>query len=248
MTNIYTYKDKKTDPTILSFWKKNWRDHGFNPVVLSLEDAKKHPEFATKSEELIKIFTPIFRRDTELLPEDLEDWFMWLAFAGIGLNNEPEGLTPKSRFFFSNCNVFNDGFKPQYIYKNITFHLSKDHIVFGSGCSSDFQTLINAFVPLLRSSFMNLYIRDLYYYPSEMLIAEHGCKCTCRYMQKTYNITFLAHENTFIGGPNIEGFPDGKLCRDFSGRQLEQVQEDYEEYSDQNLDQLRISLLTNFLF
>lgn len=30
---------------LIELWKKSWSDHGWNPIVLSLEDAKQHPRY-----------------------------------------------------------------------------------------------------------------------------------------------------------------------------------------------------------
>ena len=50
--NICAFYNKIDDPyfdqeyeKIVDIWKKSWYDNGWNPIVLNLEDSKKHPKF-----------------------------------------------------------------------------------------------------------------------------------------------------------------------------------------------------------
>ena len=37
--------DDKSDNELLALWKKHWENAGWEPRILSLEDARKHPSY-----------------------------------------------------------------------------------------------------------------------------------------------------------------------------------------------------------
>lgn len=43
IVNSHITEFSKASLELIELWKKSWSDHGWNPVVLSLEDAKQHP-------------------------------------------------------------------------------------------------------------------------------------------------------------------------------------------------------------
>ena len=99
--NICAFYNKIDDPyfdqeyeKIVDIWKKSWYDNGWNPIVLNLEDSKKHPKF---EEYYKKIDTyPSIHRKIYL---DL-CYLKWLAIANRG-------------GWFTDIDMININFKPQ---------------------------------------------------------------------------------------------------------------------------------------
>lgn len=79
---IYTYYENinfKQQDKLIELWKKSWYSNGFNPVVLSLEDAKKsifYKEFVEKIKHLGLRIT-----DKSLSSYDLSCYLRWLAYS-----------------------------------------------------------------------------------------------------------------------------------------------------------------------
>lgn len=81
-TKIYTYYEdinfKKQDE-LLKLWKKSWSNNGFEPIVLSREDAKKsnfYEEFVSKISSLVFEIQGI-----PLRPYGLSCFLRWLAYS-----------------------------------------------------------------------------------------------------------------------------------------------------------------------
>ena len=61
--NIYTYyqslhpHEQSENMWLLDIWKKSWSCHGWNPVVLTLDDAKSHPLYESFYKECYKFPT-----------------------------------------------------------------------------------------------------------------------------------------------------------------------------------------------
>ena len=55
---IYTYYEDinfNKQNELLELWKLSWSRHGYEPIVLNLEDAKKHSYFETLDTEIRSI-------------------------------------------------------------------------------------------------------------------------------------------------------------------------------------------------
>lgn len=63
---------------LLKLWERNWKSRGWEPVVLTEDDARKHPRFS--------FFDEIFRaKPTEYgIPYTLACWLRWLAMSQVG--------------------------------------------------------------------------------------------------------------------------------------------------------------------
>lgn len=77
--NVYTYSDSSEHEhnRLLGLWQGSWAARGWNPRVLSIHDAKRHPRYA---EMLAR---------AELAPKELRagvrtNYRKWLAFAAAG--------------------------------------------------------------------------------------------------------------------------------------------------------------------
>ena len=53
---IYTYYQGVNfaeQNELINLWKISWSRHGYDPIVLNLKDAKKHPYFETLNREIV---------------------------------------------------------------------------------------------------------------------------------------------------------------------------------------------------
>jgi hypothetical protein len=82
--NIYTFYEPinflshHKNEKILEIWEKSWRYYGWNPIILNLDDAKRHPFY----EDYIKKcqqFPTVNNKDYEILC-----FLRWLAVAEVG--------------------------------------------------------------------------------------------------------------------------------------------------------------------
>jgi hypothetical protein len=82
--NIYTFYEPINNSTfsdnkkILEVWKKSWSYYGWNPIVLTLEDCKKH-SFYEKYREKCESFPTVNDKNYEILC-----YLRWLAMANLG--------------------------------------------------------------------------------------------------------------------------------------------------------------------
>lgn len=79
---VHTYFRPCVDPEalaeqkrILAIWEKNWREHGWEPVVLTESDARKHPEF-TKYEAAFRAMPTVSPKEYEMAA-----YLRWLCMA-----------------------------------------------------------------------------------------------------------------------------------------------------------------------
>lgn len=49
--------DVSNEEALIKLWETSWSQHGYNPIVLSLEDAKKHPQFEEFNQKMEKLPT-----------------------------------------------------------------------------------------------------------------------------------------------------------------------------------------------
>lgn len=79
---IYTYYENinfKQQDELVELWKQSWKSNGFDPVVLSLEDAKKSPFY----EEFVEKIYPLVLHITEkpLNLYGVSCYLRWLAYS-----------------------------------------------------------------------------------------------------------------------------------------------------------------------
>jgi hypothetical protein len=96
LPNIYTYFDSigfgQGELDILELWKKSWTAYGWNPVILDVNTAKKHPRFS--------YYENIFLKYPSVNPAgyDMACYYRWIAMVVVGGG------------FISDIDVMNYGF------------------------------------------------------------------------------------------------------------------------------------------
>ena len=79
-----TGMSEKSDDALIAAWKEEWRAAGWNPVVLTLEDAKKHPRYDEFAKTLERV--PLMGKGGKglnILYNQL-CYYRWMAMAAVG--------------------------------------------------------------------------------------------------------------------------------------------------------------------
>lgn len=135
---IYTYYQDISFPVqqeLVDLWKISWSRHGYEPIVLNLEDAKKHSYFEIFDTEMRRIFKEI--TDKQINNYGMSCWFRWLAYA---TQNE-------EKFYVSDYDAINLNFP-------ITEPSDKLHLMdadcpfLASGTPKQFENLCKLFVDI----------------------------------------------------------------------------------------------------
>ena len=135
---IYTYYediDFDEQDKLIELWKISWSHQGYEPIVLNLEDAKKHPYFETLNTEMRRIYKEI--TNNEISEYGMSCWFRWLAYA----------TEPDEKFYVSDYDAINVNFPVTE--PNDKLHLMDDACpFFASGTPIQFENLCKAFVDI----------------------------------------------------------------------------------------------------
>lgn len=133
---IYTYYQKTNhdkQPELIDLWKISWSRQGYEPIVLGLEDAKRHPYFETLNTEMRRIFKEITNK--EIGEYGMSCWFRWLSYA----TQEDE------KFYVSDYDAINVNF-PITEPKNKLHLMDNDCPFLASGTPKQFENLCKAFM------------------------------------------------------------------------------------------------------
>ena len=147
---IYTYYENinfKNQDELVTLWRESWKNQGFEPIVLTENDAKKsdfYEEFVVKINKLHKEIT-----EKPLSEYGLRCWLRWLAYS----------TQPEEKFFVSDYDVINHNFNPTEPID--TLHLMDDCCpCFASGTPSQFLNLCKKFIDVTeqnKQTFIDIY-------------------------------------------------------------------------------------------
>ena len=133
---IYTYYQDishSSQNELIDLWKISWSRHGYEPIVLNLEDAKKHSYFETLNTEMRRIYNEITGK--QINAYGMSCWFRWLAYA----------TQTEEKFYVSDYDAINVNFPVTE--PNDKLHLMDNDCPFlASGTPKQFENLCKAFV------------------------------------------------------------------------------------------------------
>ena len=248
---IYTYYqdiNHSSQNELIDLWKISWSRQGYEPIVLNLEDAKKHSYFETLNTEMCRIFKEITNK--EIGDYGMSCWFRWLAYA----TQEDE------KFYVSDYDAI-----------NVNFHIEepedKLHLMdyacpfLASGTPKQFENLCKAFVEvsneridILKSQADHYHDQEFFQYnfmpqkndSAEGLRNEHDILMTRNRHELGGYIDPV--ENKILAGPNIGYIENQKYgVVHVSHHNIGILQEKYAKYKKQDASQLRIDLIKNLL-
>jgi len=248
---IYTYYQNINHPyqnELIDLWKISWSRQGYEPIVLNLQDAKRHPYFDTLNSEMRRVCKEITNKGTT--DYGMSCWFRWLAYA----------TQADEKFYVSDYDAINLNFP--ITEPNDKLHLMDfDCPFFASGTPKQFENLCKAFVEvsnqridILKSQANHYHDQEFFQYnfvprfndPAEDLRNEHDILMT----RNRHEIGGFVDpvENKILAGPNIGYIENQKYgVVHISHHTIETLQEKYAQYKKQNASQLRINLIKNLL-
>jgi hypothetical protein len=247
---IYTYyqninHDKQ--PELIDLWKISWSNHGYEPIVLNLEDAKKHSYFETLNTEMRRIFKEITNK--QIGEYGMSCWFRWLAYA----------TQADEKFYVSDYDAINLNFP-------ITQPSNKLHLMdnacpfFASGTPIQFENLCRAFVEVSNERIDILKQQADHYHDQEFFqynFMDHNESYVK--LRNHYKILLTRDrsefggyidpvENKILAGPIIGYIENQKYgVVHVSHQNIGILQEKYAKYKKQDASQLRIDLIKNLL-
>jgi hypothetical protein len=141
---IYTYYDDlkwASQKDLIEVWYTNWESMGFEPCVLTPEDAMNHSLYEHFDNNLKEIYFNIM--DREIGGYGMSCWHRWLAYSTITPSNES--------FYVSDYDVFNTGWLPQKPEKKLHLLCGKCPCL-ASGTSLQFENLCREFLSLSKKN------------------------------------------------------------------------------------------------
>lgn len=147
--NVYTFYhdiDKKYQDIMIEYWKLTWKQAGFNPIVLNITDAQKHPFYEEYKSNILEISNFLkVNFNMSFNAYGLISYLRWIAYASVD-NTDP--------FFVSDYDVLNLNFK----FKSCNF--LKDKLTFldrlnMSVCYGDKNNFLNLCKDMSNMSLIN---------------------------------------------------------------------------------------------
>jgi len=248
---IYTYyqninHDKQ--PELIDLWKISWSRQGYEPIVLNLEDAKKHSYFETLNTEMRRIFKEI--TNNEIADYGMSCWFRWLAYA----------TQTDEKFYVSDYDAINVNF-PITEPSNTLHLMDFDCPFLASGTPIQFENLCKAFVEVSNERIDILKQQTDHYHDQEFfqynfmpqnnefvedLRNEHDILMTRNRHELGGYIDPM--ENKILAGPHIGYIENEKYgVVHVSHHNIGILQEKYAQYKKQDASQLRINLIKTLL-
>lgn len=248
---IYTYYQDinfKEQNELIDLWKLSWSRQGYEPVVLNLEHAKRHPYFETLNSEIRRIFNEITGR--KVTDYGMSCWFRWLAYA----------TQADEKFYVSDYDAINLNFLVSE--PNDQLHLMDFACPFlASGAPKQFEQLCKTFVEvsnqrieILKQQANHYHDQEFFQYnfmphfnPSaNQLRIDHNILMTRDRLKLGGKIDPV--ENKIIADPNI-GYIENKKYEvvHVSHQNIGFLQEKYSQYKNHDASQLRIDLIKNLL-
>ncbi len=248
---IYTYYQDinfSTQNELIDLWKTSWSRQGYEPIVLNLQDAKKHSYFDTLNIEMRRIFKVITKK--EIGDYGMSCWLRWLSYAA----------QKEEKFYVSDYDAINVNFPVAE--PNDKLHLMDNACPFlASGTPKQFENLCKAFVNVSNERIETLKQQTDHYHDQEFFQYnfmpqyndsaikfrnEHGILMTRNRHQ--FGGYIYPVENKILAGPNIGYIQNEKYkVSHVSHENIEILQEKYAQYKKQDASQLRIDLIKNLL-
>ena len=188
---IYTYYqdiDFSAQQELIDLWKISWSRQGYEPIVLNLEDAKKHSYYTEMSTQLQNLANEIAGKQISIY--GMSCWFRWLAYA----NQTDE------KFYVSDYDAINVNFP--ITEPNDKLHLlDYDCPFLASGTSIQFENLCKAFVNVSKNRLSILKTLTNHYHDQEFFhfnFVERN-NANCDELKNTYEI-LMTRTRDKIGG------------------------------------------------
>jgi hypothetical protein len=240
---IYTYyqqiKHHGLQEELIDLWKISWSRQGYEPIVLNLEDAKKHPYFETLESEMPIIFNKITGKNIKQY--GMSCWLRWLAYA----------TQKDEKFYVSDYDAINVNFP--ITESDNKLHLMDNGCPFlASGTPKQFENLCKAFVEvsnqridILKQQADHYHDQEFFHYNFMPRQNNHAHE-----LRDKYNIS-LTRTRPKIGSlynPNTDLDRDEVQVVHLAHRNIFSIKNNNPIYKDIDIDQLRIDMVKKILF
>lgn len=248
---VYTYYQNinhSSQNELIDLWKISWSRQGYEPIVLNLEDAKKHSYFETLNTEMRRIFKEITGK--QIGEYGMSCWFRWLAYA----------TQTEEKFYVSDYDAINVNF-PIIEAENKLHLMDNDCPFLASGTPKQFENLCKAFVDVSNNRTKVLKEQANHYHDQEFFQYNFMPQYNDDYKQlrNKHNILMTRNryqlggcidpvENKILAGPYI-GYIEIKKYKviHVSHENTKILQKKYNKYRNQDEGKLRIDLIKNLL-
>ena len=247
---IYTYYqdiDFSAQQELIDLWKISWSRQGYEPIVLNLEDTKKHPYYETLNSEMRRIFKEITNK--EIAEYGMSCWFRWLAYA----------TQAEEKFYVSDYDAINANFP--ITEPSDKLHLMDNDCPFlASGTPIQFENLCKAFVEVSNERIDILKQQANHYHDQEFFsynFMNHND--SFEELRNKHNILMTRNrvefggyidpvKNKILAGPYI-GYIEIKNYKvvHVSHENIGILQEKYLKYKNEDASKLRIDLIKNLI-
>lgn len=157
--NIYTYYDKipkdfkstrfDNQDLMIDIWSKNWREKGYNPIVLNIKHAKSHKYYDELITGIKSIHMQLVKKPINIYC--LSCFVRWLAYA---TQND-------SKMIVSDYDVINNNWENSELMDKLHIMGTGPNPCFASGTPSQFTKLARLFVDLTEKNISNnTYIKN----------------------------------------------------------------------------------------
>ncbi|MDC3298576.1 hypothetical protein OAU81_00740 [bacterium] len=248
---IYTYYQNinhSSQNELIDLWKISWSRQGYEPIVLNLEDAKRHPYFETLNTEMRRICKEIAKK--EINDYGMSCWFRWLAYA----------TQTEEKFYVSDYDAINANFP--ITESNDKLHLMDFDCPFlASGTPSQFENLCKVFVEVSNERLEILKQQANHYHDQEFFQYNFTPQKNefAKDLRNQHNILMTRNrtkfgglidpvENKILAGPYIEYIENEKYgVVHVSHDNIDFLKEQYAKYKNQDASQLRINIIKYLL-
>lgn len=213
---IFTYYEKinfKQQDELVFLWQKSWAAHGFEPIVLTDEDARKSDFYEEFLANISRVHQEIAGKP--LTPYGLSCWLRWLAYS----------TQDEDKFYVSDYDLINHHFEPTA--PSEVLHFMDDCCpCFASGGPSQFLTLCKEFVEVSdqnKAFFVEAYRQRgfVHFHDQNYFVIRYDIQKT----DKNRGIK-LTRDRNFISGPQRgDGFWEKPLvhyshngCREYCNK------------------------------
>jgi len=234
---IYTYYEDikfKKQEKMLELWQTSWKNTGFEPKILSKEDAKKSSFYEEFIEKMKDIHIQVMEK--EISDYGLSCYVRWLAYS----------TQPNEYFYVSDYDCVNNGLEPEI--KTDKLHLMDDACpCFVSGKPSQFESLCRLFIDITLDRIKEIrHIKDsICYHDQEFFVYSFTQKYNPKsyLLLREYNDILLTRDRINAVSPSRIDKKDTAKVLHISHHNAHDIKSKVKEFENKTIDDVRILLM-----
>ena len=207
---IYTYYEQigfEFQDQLIELWKQSWSKQGFDPVVLDINHAQKHPYYETFCENMRIIYGMLTGQPLSLY--GLSCFTRWMAYATQNKQYNDSAPEDGEIFYVSDYDVMNTGKWTPTQHVSSQLQLLDDACpCLSTGTSKQYETLCYAFYDVTMNRYDYLKTVVTHYHDQEFFLYnftdEFNSKCEHLKQQYDMVLTRDQHNDVAPYDPTIE--------------------------------------------